>query len=162
VVGGTFVPFVSTTGDGTTSVTSSTSSVCTVSSGTVSYIGVGNCSLTAQVAAGTNYGSASGSAQGFGVGPSLHAITSPDSVSTMVGSDLSFNVITSGAPVPAIGVKGKLPKTFSFVNNGNGTATLTGTPTKRGVYGFTIKATFGRGKTKYVVTQAFSLIVDAA
>ena len=51
--GGGFTATVSTDGDGERSVTSSTPAVCTASGLTVSYVGVGTCSLNAQVAAGT-------------------------------------------------------------------------------------------------------------
>ena len=68
--GGFLIPTVSTTGDGPTSVTSSTTSVCTVDglTGLVSYVGIGNCTLVAHVQAGTNYSSADGSAQSFTIG----------------------------------------------------------------------------------------------
>ena len=67
--GGSFTQTVSTTGDGTTSVTSSTTSVCTVdpTSGLVSYVGAGTCTLDAHVAAGTNFTSADGTDQSFTV-----------------------------------------------------------------------------------------------
>jgi hypothetical protein len=65
--GGSFAATVSTTGDGVRSVTSSTPSVCRASGLTVSYVGVGNCTLTAHVAVGTNYVAAVGSAQSFAV-----------------------------------------------------------------------------------------------
>ena len=55
------------TGTGTTSVTSSTRSVCTASGLSVSYVGVGPCTLTAQVASGTDYSGASGDPQSFSV-----------------------------------------------------------------------------------------------
>ena len=42
--------------------------VCTASGLTVSYVGVGTCSLNAQVAAGTNYAAATGSAESFNIG----------------------------------------------------------------------------------------------
>jgi hypothetical protein len=62
--GGGFTATVNTTGDGATSVTSNSTDVCTVSAPwTVSYVGVGQCSLTAHVMAGTNFGAASGSPQ---------------------------------------------------------------------------------------------------
>jgi len=69
VYGGSFTPTVSTTGDGSKSVTSSTTAVCTVngSTGLVTYGGVGTCTLVAHVAAGTNYAAADGSTQGFNV-----------------------------------------------------------------------------------------------
>ena len=67
--GGGFTATVSTTGDGTTSVTSNSTGVCTASGLAVSYVGVGTCSLTAHVTAGTNYAAAEGNAQTFSVAP---------------------------------------------------------------------------------------------
>jgi hypothetical protein len=64
-VPGTFTPVYAYIGDGTTSVTSNTSSTCTVSSNTVSYIGGGTCTLVAHATAGTNYLAANGSPQSF-------------------------------------------------------------------------------------------------
>ena len=61
--GGGFTATVSTTGDGVKSVTSNSTSVCTVSGFVVSYVDVGTCSLTAHVATGTNYTAADGSAR---------------------------------------------------------------------------------------------------
>jgi len=71
--GGGFTAQVVTSGDGTTSVTSNSTSICTASGLVVSYVGVGTCSLTASVAAGTDYSGASGSAQTFTV-----AVAVPD------------------------------------------------------------------------------------
>jgi len=69
--GGHFVATVSTTGTGTKSVTSSTPSVCTVSTLTVTYLAAGTCTLTAAVAAGASlsFAPATGSAQSFTVKP---------------------------------------------------------------------------------------------
>jgi hypothetical protein len=49
-------------------VTSNSKGVCTASGRVVSYVGVGTCSLTAHVAAGTDYTAAHGSPQTFPVG----------------------------------------------------------------------------------------------
>jgi hypothetical protein len=59
---------VSTNGDGTKSVTSNSTSVCTTSGLSVFYVGVGTCSLTAHVSDGTDYTAADGPAQTFSVG----------------------------------------------------------------------------------------------
>ena len=67
VVEGTFTPSVATSGDGATSVTSNSTTVCTVNGSSVSYVGAGICSLTAQVGIGANYGAASGVPQTFTV-----------------------------------------------------------------------------------------------
>ena len=54
-----------------------------------------------------------------------------------------------------------LPKGLHFVNNHNGTATISGIASakKLGAHHLTITATFGKGKTKHVATQAFTLTV---
>ncbi len=67
--GGNFTAGVFTAnGDGVLSVTSSTPAVCTAAGLIVGYVGVGTCSLNAQVAAGLNYTAASGAAQTFNIG----------------------------------------------------------------------------------------------
>ena len=66
--GGGFTATVTTTGDGTTSVTSNTPGVCTASGLAVTYVGVGTCSLTAGVAEGLDYLANSGAPQTFTVG----------------------------------------------------------------------------------------------
>jgi len=87
------------------------------------------------------------------------AITSPDSATATVGSPFSFTVTTSGTPVPSITKKGRLPKHVKLDDQGDGTALISGTPTKTGVYDFTIKATFGRGMRSRAVDQSFTLTV---
>ena len=92
---GSFTPVVSSTGDGSTSVTSSTTSVCTVTNGEVNYIGVGTCTLVAQVAQGTNYAGADGSAQSFTVS---RASSSTPSITNLPGSSTfgdSFTPVVS-------------------------------------------------------------------
>jgi hypothetical protein len=67
-VGGSFTAALVTDGDGSTeTVTSSTTSVCTVSGFVVSYVGVGTCTLNAHINAGTNYSAADGADQSFSV-----------------------------------------------------------------------------------------------
>ncbi len=65
-------------------------------------------------------------ALGFGLSPQ---ITSANEVTFEVGIFSSFTVTTIGFPTPAITESGTLPPGFTFVDNGNGTATLSGTPT---------------------------------
>ena len=89
-------------------------------------------------------------------------ITSPNNATATVGSPFSFNVTTTGNPVPSITEKGTLPRKLTLTNNGDGTATISGKPKTVGVYHLTIKATFGSGFNKYVVSQAFTLTVDSS
>ena len=89
------------------------------------------------------------------------AITSANSASFVEGSSNSFTVTTSAFPTPALSETGTLPSGVSFVDNGDGTATLSGTPAAgtRGTYTATFKATNGVSPN---ATQSFTLTVDAA
>jgi hypothetical protein len=89
-------------------------------------------------------------------------ITSADHASAKVGKFFSFQVTTSGQPVPSIRRSGHLPKHLVLTKNDDGTATLSGTPDRAGVYPLTFAATYGTGPTKSVVTQAFTLTVAAS
>lgn len=88
------------------------------------------------------------------------AITSADVATATVGSPFSFTVTTTGVPLPPITKTGKLPKHLTLVKKHNGTALISGTPTKTGTSTFTIKADFGAGNTGHIVTQSFTLTVD--
>ena len=93
-----FAATVSTTGDGTTSVASSTTGVCTVNGLTVTFVGVGTCSLTASVASGTDYTALAGTAQTFTVyahSPSTPIITNIPSNAIQDGT-YAANVSTNG------------------------------------------------------------------
>jgi hypothetical protein len=93
-VGGGFTATVSTNGDGAKSVTSNSTSVCTASGLVVTYVGVGTCSLTAHVGAGTDYNAANGTAQTFKVNA---APPTPKTAGyDMVGSDGGVFVFPTG------------------------------------------------------------------
>jgi hypothetical protein len=89
------------------------------------------------------------------------AITSADSASATAGSPFSFTVATTGYPAASLGASG-LPTSghVTFTNNGNGTATISGTPATGdvGTYSVGITATNTYGST----TQSFALSVRAA
>ncbi len=86
-------------------------------------------------------------------------ITSADSVDFSTGTSDSFNVTTTGTPTAAISETGDLPGGVSFVDNGNGTATLSGTPTEgtEGDYPLTITASNGISPD---AAQSFTLTVS--
>jgi hypothetical protein len=88
--------------------------------------------------------------------PAPPAITSADTVTFTVGTPQSFTVTTTGIPVPSLVEKGRLSNHLTFVDNGDGTATLSGSPVKRGVRHVTITATFGRSSP---VVQHFTLTI---
>jgi len=86
-------------------------------------------------------------------------ITSVNHTTVSRGAAFSFTVTTFGSSVPKFTKKGALPKGLVFHDNANGTATIFGVPTakKARLYHLTITATFGRGKTKTVLHQPFTL-----
>ena len=93
---GSFTPTVTADGDGLTSVTSNSPSVCTVDgSGKVTYVGLGTCSLTAHVAAGTNYAAADGTPQTVAVVQASQTITGFALTSGAVGT--TSNLSAAGA-----------------------------------------------------------------
>lgn len=89
------------------------------------------------------------------------SITSASSTSFTAGTAGSFTVTTSGIPTPMIGRSGTLPNGVTFADNGDGTATLSGTPMagQSGAFPFTIIA--GNGVAPNA-TQNFTLYVDTA
>ena len=88
-------------------------------------------------------------------------ITSANSATFTVGAAGTFTVTTTGAPTPSITGTGALPSGVTFTDNGNGTATLAGTPAAEtgGTYSLSIKAQNGVGTN---ATQTFTLTVDQA
>jgi hypothetical protein len=89
------------------------------------------------------------------------AITSANHASFLVSSLGSFTVTTRGFPIPGLTESGSLPTGVTFTDNGNGTATLGGTPAAgtSGTYPLSLKAHNGTGSDG---TQAFTLQVGAA
>ncbi len=86
------------------------------------------------------------------------AITSADSAIVVVGTPGSFTVTATGSPTPALTAAGSLPGGVTFTDNGDGTATLAGTPAARmgGDYPLALTATV---EGLPPVTQAFTLKV---
>jgi hypothetical protein len=74
-------------------------------------------------------------------------ITSAAAWRVVAGRYNAFTITTTGAPVPVLGLSGTLAPGLVFKANGNGTATVSGTPPAdaRGTYGVTITATNGVG-----------------
>jgi len=89
------------------------------------------------------------------------AITSVSATTFTVGLAGTFTVTTTGNPTATIGSTGTLPAGVTFVDNGNGTATLAGTPGAGtgGTYPLTITASNGVLPN---ATQSFTLTVNQA
>jgi hypothetical protein len=82
------------------------------------------------------------------------SITSIPTVGMIVGTPNTFRVTTQGFPIPTLKEGGKLPPGLTFVDNKNGTATLSGTPTGSSkTYALTITAANGTS----TATQSLSV-----
>ena len=84
------------------------------------------------------------------------AITSDASTSFTVGTAGTFTITTTGSPTPTLTLDGAQPAWLSFVDNTDGTATLSGTPDAGSdlSYSFTVTA---RNGVSPVATQDFTL-----
>jgi len=108
VVGGSFMPTVTTTGDGVKSVTSSTPAVCSVAplTGKVTFLKAGACTLVAAVAAGKNFNAATGGSQTFTIGkgtPTAPTISNLPAVAGRVkGGSFIPTVSTTGDGVKSV------------------------------------------------------------
>ncbi|HEY6796312.1 MAG TPA: putative Ig domain-containing protein [Kineosporiaceae bacterium] len=85
----------------------------------------------------------------------LPTFTSAASVSATLGTPLTFTVTTKGYPLPTLSTSGSLPSGVRIKVNGDGSATISGTPTVRGTFRLTIAARNVVG----TVSQAFTLTV---
>ena len=92
-------------------------------------------------------------------GPNLR-FTSPNAATFTAGTANTFTVTTAGAINPSVRLgAGTLPTGVTFTDNGNGTATLAGTPAAGtgGTYALTFRTGFGVG-----IPQTFTLTVNEA
>jgi large repetitive protein len=91
--------------------------------------------------------------------PQPPGITSANSATFSEGSSGSFMVTATGPPAPALTESGVLPEGVGFTDNGNGSATLSGTPASgtAGTYPLVIAANDGVLPN---ATQNFTLVVN--
>ena len=90
------------------------------------------------------------------------AFTSPATIGAVVGTASSFTVRSTGYPAPSLALSGVLPTGLSFVDNGDGTATVSGTPGAGtgGDYPLTVKAVNVAAPSG--VTQSLTVSVQQA
>jgi hypothetical protein len=116
-------------------------------------------SQTVTVAQGANTGSAT-----VYVYPSV-AITSASSVIFTIGIPGTFTITTAAtpaytaSPAPVLTVQGALPSGVTFIDNGDGTARISGTPTVAGSFPLVIRATYGPSQFD-AVQNPFMLIIN--
>ncbi|WP_019135849.1 beta strand repeat-containing protein, partial [Cellulomonas massiliensis] len=111
-------------GDGTASIT-----------GTPTVAGTTSVTLTATNSVATRTSTLAVTVQ------SAPSITSSDDATFVRGAAGSFTVSTTGVPAPALTITaGTVPAGLTFVDNGDGTATISGTPTASGIRLLTVRA----------------------
>ncbi|HEY1734617.1 MAG TPA: hypothetical protein VGG23_09230, partial [Acidimicrobiales bacterium] len=121
----------------------------------------GGVSLSGCAPVGSNSSYGTASVQITPVAPIAPQITSGSSTTFTVGQAGSFKVQSTGRPSAALSESGSLPGGVSFTDNGDGTASLAGTPAagEAGSYPITITASNGVSPD---ATQSFTLTVHAA
>ena len=87
------------------------------------------------------------------------AIISASTATFTFGMAGTFTVTSTGFPVPTLSESGALPSGVLFTDNGDGTATLAGTPGAAGTFPISITAHNGFGPD---ATQPFTLTVNQA
>lgn len=95
-----------------------------------------------------------------GGGGSSGGITSPSTVTFVVGTTSTFTIRTTGTPTPALTETGALPSGVTFVAGGDGTALLAGDPAtgSGGTYPLTITASDGGAEP--TATQKLTVVVE--
>ncbi len=83
-----------------------------------------------------------------------------NNLTAQAGTPFTRTITTVGNPTSAVTETGNLPAGLAFTDNGDGTATLTGTPgaSSGGTYQITVTATNSLG----IASQVFTLTVDQA
>lgn len=140
--------------------TSNRSDVVRVDHGRLRTVGSGVATVTASVSYRGHHVSTS-----FVVNVAPLAITSDPEASFTVGAQSSYGITTSttqsptSSEIPQISENGALPAGLTFKDNGDGTATITGTPAagSEGSYSITIRA---RNHTSPESTQHLTVTVS--
>ena len=122
-----------------------------------SYVDATNVSSSSQSSSGSSSG-ANGSVQISYIQGIAPSITSGASTTSTTSTAFGFTMLTTGYPSAALTTTGTLPAGVTFTNNGDGTGTLSGTPSSSagGLYNFTVTAT----NTVGIATQNFTLTVN--
>jgi uncharacterized repeat protein (TIGR01451 family) len=126
--------------------------------------GGGGASFAESSATGVSMASAGGTAAQVIIVATIQqapAITSASGATFVVGIFGSFTVTTTGLPTPLISESGSLPTGLNFVNNGDGTATLSGTLAPGTTGSFPITFTASNGVLPDA-NQGFTITADQA
>jgi hypothetical protein len=101
---------------------------CSISGGTLSETGAGTCTVTATMATNADYNAVSSAPTTI----TISRIAVAAAISSLATAHFtalgpgSFTIQLGGTPSPAVSETGALPAGLKLVNNGNGTATISG------------------------------------
>jgi hypothetical protein len=94
--------------------------------------------------------------------PALPVFTSPNVATLTQGDAETFTVTTMATPtVTDISMSGTLPAGLSFTDNGDGTATISGTPTGYGLFNVTFTADNGSSTASQMLALTIELALQA-
>ena len=129
-----------------------------VSGSTLTITGGGSVTIQASQAGNASYSPATPASQIVLV-DQAPTITSGASATMVLNTAGSVTVTATGFPIPSLGEAGALPTGLHFQDHGNGTASLTGTPTTGGVFNISFTAANGIGSA---AVKSFTLAVNQA
>jgi large repetitive protein len=95
------------------------------------------------------------------VQPTAPTITSANNFTFTIGTPATFKITATGVPTAAITAGGSLPSGITFTDNGNGSATLSGTPAAGSAATYPVNLTANNGVSPSA-SQSFTLTVDPA
>ena len=147
--------------NGYTATASPGRAACTTSATTCTLTGLADgTAYSVTVIAHTTAGDSGASAPATVTPHSGPAFTSGASDTVAAGKAFIFTVTTTGHPAPKVTVTGRLSSGVKFTSHGDGTATISGTPSRAaaGVYPLTLTASNHAG----TATQKFTLTVTSA
>ncbi len=118
VFGGGFTATVNTSGDGVASVRSTSPTVCTTDGLAVTYVGVGLCSLNAQVAESPNYLARTGAPQTITIGQAVPTTPTITNVPAPANEFFGFTAIVGTTGDGTTSVTSSTPNVCSVDSNG--------------------------------------------
>jgi large repetitive protein len=138
---------------------------CSISGGTLSSTGTGTCTVTATMATNADYSAVSSPPTTTTIAriavAAAAAISSPATAHFTAFSPGSFTIKLGGTPSPVLSETGTLPAGLKLINNGSGTATISGFTAllALGTHRVTLVATNGVGAR---VTRTIDIVVGFA
>lgn len=113
----------------TFSVASDSAAVCALDNDSVTFIGPGLCTVDADQAGDADTAPAPQASQTFPVAAAVApTFTSAEAADATISKPATVTISTVATPTATLTESGSLPAGMSFVDNGDGTATISGTP----------------------------------